>query len=116
MRGPPSRILMSPTRIYQTRELSCTRWRCLKTVDELGLKINLQPMLPSPESMRGLERRLKGHHHYGTRADMNEKSRTAAEKLTDEQKRSVTNVVMPLVRRHPITERKAPYGVVAKPA
>jgi taurine dioxygenase len=49
-------------------------------------------------------------HHYGNRADMRENSRNSAEKLTPEQKRRIQNVVMPLVRRHPITGRKALYG------
>ena len=54
---------------------------------------------------------LKVVHHYGNRTDMNEDSRTSAEKLTPEQKRKVKSVVMPLVRRHPITGRRALYGV-----
>jgi taurine dioxygenase len=54
---------------------------------------------------------LKVIHHYGNRADMDENSRTSAEKLTEAQKANVRNVVMPLVRRHPFTGRKALYGV-----
>jgi taurine dioxygenase len=54
---------------------------------------------------------LKVIHHYGNRADMDENSRTSAERLTDAQKARIRNVVMPLVRRHPFTGRKALYGV-----
>jgi hypothetical protein len=50
-------------------------------------------------------------HHYGNRADMDESSRTSAERLTPEQKKRVTNVFHPLVQRHPITGRKSLYGV-----
>lgn len=54
---------------------------------------------------------LKVVHHYGNRADIDENSRTSAERLTDAQRANVRNVVMPLVRRHPFTGRKALYGV-----
>lgn len=50
-------------------------------------------------------------HHYGNRADMDENSRTSAERLTPEQKKRVANVFHPLVQRHPITGRKSLYGV-----
>jgi taurine dioxygenase len=63
------------------------------------------------QSMKSRIDNLQVIHHYGNRADMNEESRTSAERLTPEQKRNVKNVVMPLVRRHPITGRKALYGV-----
>ncbi len=50
-------------------------------------------------------------HHYGNRADMDENSRTSAERLTREQKKNVKNVFHPLVQRHHVTGRKSLYGV-----
>jgi taurine dioxygenase len=64
-----------------------------------------------PSSMKARIDDLKVVHHYGNRADMDENSRTSAERLTDVQKARVRNVIMPLVRRHPFTGRKALYGV-----
>ena len=64
-----------------------------------------------PEAMKRRIESLQVIHHYGNRADMDEHSRTSAERLTEEQKRRVRNVTMPLVRHHPITGRKALYGV-----
>lgn len=64
-----------------------------------------------PESMK---KRIDGMtvlHHYGNRADMDENSRTSAERLTPEQKKNVRNVFHPLVKRHPVTGRKSLYGV-----
>ena len=64
-----------------------------------------------PDSMK---QRIDGRtviHHYGNRADMDENSPYSAERLTPEQKKRVKNVHMPLVRTHPVTGRKALYGV-----
>ena len=64
-----------------------------------------------PESMKKRIDNMVVLHHYGNRADMDENSRTSAERLTKEQKKNVKNVFQPLVMRHPITERKSLYGV-----
>jgi taurine dioxygenase len=50
-------------------------------------------------------------HHYGNRNDQDEASRTAASLLTPEQKAKMPLVTHPLVRRHPVTGRKALYAV-----
>lgn len=63
---------------------------------------------------RATKERIEGLvvlHHYGNRDDLDEASTGSAGKLTDEQKARVTNVFHPLVRPHPVTGRRALYGV-----
>ena len=50
-------------------------------------------------------------HHYGNRDDLDEKSRTVASVLNEEQKRKVTWVHHKLARPHPRSGRKSLYGV-----
>ena len=50
-------------------------------------------------------------HHYGNRKVADEMSRVAASPLTDEQKAKMPLITHPLVRPHPVTERKALYAV-----
>ena len=60
------------------------------------------------------KRRLQGlvaRHHYGNRDDLDEGSRTAASRLSGEQKKKVTWVRHPVVRPHPRTGRPALYAV-----
>lgn len=64
-----------------------------------------------PVKMKDTVDDLSVVHHYGNRADMNEESATSAEKLTLDQKDRVENVYHPLVMCHPVTGRKALYGV-----
>ncbi len=54
---------------------------------------------------------LVGLHHYGNRDDLDERSRTVASLLSDEQKQKVTWVRHPIARRHPVTGRTALYAV-----
>jgi taurine dioxygenase len=61
-----------------------------------------------------MKRRIDGLtvlHHYGNRDDLDEASRTAASRLTDEQKERMRFVKHPLVRTHHGTGRKALYAV-----
>jgi taurine dioxygenase len=50
-------------------------------------------------------------HHYGNRDVPENAARTAASTLSDDQKKKVTWVRHPLVRRHPHTGRKSLYAV-----
>ncbi|MEP6610124.1 MAG: TauD/TfdA family dioxygenase, partial [Burkholderiaceae bacterium] len=54
---------------------------------------------------------LVGLHHYGSRDDVNEASRTVASLLNDEQKSKMNWVRHRIVRPHPVTGRKALYAV-----
>jgi taurine dioxygenase len=54
---------------------------------------------------------LFGIHHYGNRHDVDEASRTAASKLTAEQKAKMPIITHKLARPHPVTGRKALYAV-----
>lgn len=64
-----------------------------------------------PEAMKRRIDNLVALHHYGNRDDLDEASRTAASKLTSEQKQKVTWVRHRLVRTHYGTGRKALYAV-----
>ena len=64
-----------------------------------------------PQAMKDRIDDMTAVHHYGNRADMDEDSPHSAERLTSDQKARVSNVYMPLVRRHHVTGRKALYGV-----
>ena len=50
-------------------------------------------------------------HHYGNRDDLDQGSRTVASVLSEEQEKKVAWVRHPVVRRHPVTGRKALYAV-----
>ena len=61
-----------------------------------------------------MKKRLDGLialHHYGNRDDQDKSSRTVASVLTDEQEQKMTWVRHPVVRKHPVTGRKALYSV-----
>lgn len=64
-----------------------------------------------PEERKAEIDGLVARHHYGNRDNLDEASRTAASRLSDEQKAKVTWVRHPLVRTHPHTGRKSLYAV-----
>jgi taurine dioxygenase len=66
-----------------------------------------------PEAMKRRIAGLMAIHHYGNRDDMDPSSRTVAYAPDERQKqaRGITFLRHPLVRRHPLTGRKALYAV-----
>ena len=65
--------------------------------------------LPAP--MKAKIDGLIARHHYGNRDVPDEAARTAASKLSDDQKQRVDWVRHPLVRRHPFTGARSLYAV-----
>ena len=62
----------------------------------------------------GLKKRIEplvALHHYGNRDDMDEKSRTVASVLSEEQENKVPWVKHRIARAHPVTGRTALYSV-----
>src|SRR5215213_8203928 len=64
-----------------------------------------------PEAMKKRIEPLYGIHHYGNRHDTDERSRTAASPLTDEQKAKMPLITHRIARPHPVTGRKLLYAV-----
>jgi taurine dioxygenase len=61
-----------------------------------------------------VKRRIDGLvalHHYGNRDELDKSSRTVASVLTEEQENKMAWVRHPIVRKHPVTGRKALYAV-----
>jgi taurine dioxygenase len=64
-----------------------------------------------PQARKKQVENLLALHHYGNRDDLDERSRTVASVLTEDQKQKVTWVRHRIARRHPITGRIALYAV-----
>jgi taurine dioxygenase len=64
-----------------------------------------------PERKKQLLEGLVALHHYGNRDDLDRGSRTVASVLNRDQENKMTWVRHPVVRRHPVTGRKALYSV-----
>jgi len=64
-----------------------------------------------PEAMKRRIDPLLAIHHYGNRNDLDEKSRTVASVLSDEQKARMPVITHRIARPHPVTGRKALYAV-----
>jgi taurine dioxygenase len=64
-----------------------------------------------PVTMKARIEDLVALHHYGNRDDLDTSSRTVASVLTEEQEHKLDWVRHPIVRRHPVTGRKALYAV-----
>jgi taurine dioxygenase len=64
-----------------------------------------------PEAMKRRIDPLLAIHHYGNRNDLDEKSRTVASVLTEEQKAKMPVITHRIARPHPVTGRKALYAV-----
>ena len=63
-----------------------------------------------PSKKKRLEN-LVALHHYGNRDDQDKRSRTVASVLNQDQEKKMAWVRHPIVRRHPVTGRKALYSV-----
>jgi taurine dioxygenase len=64
-----------------------------------------------PGTMKDKLESLVALHHYGNRDDLDQGSRTVASVLSGEQEKKLNWVRHPVVRRHPVTGRKALYAV-----
>lgn len=64
-----------------------------------------------PDAMKARLEGLIALHHYGNRDDLDKASRTVASVLSEEQEKKMAWVRHPVVRRHPVTGRKALYAV-----
>jgi taurine dioxygenase len=64
-----------------------------------------------PAAMKRRIEPLLAIHHYGNRNDVDDRSRTAASPLTDEQKARMPVITHRIARPHPITGRTALYAV-----
>jgi taurine dioxygenase len=64
-----------------------------------------------PDAMKRRIDGLVALHHYGNRDDLDQSSRTVASVLSEEQEKKMAWVRHPIVRRHPVTGRKALYAV-----
>ena len=64
-----------------------------------------------PDAMKKRIEPLYAIHHYGNRNDQDEKSRTVASVLTDEQKAKMPLITHQVARPHPVTGRKSLYAV-----
>ena len=64
-----------------------------------------------PEAMKRRIEPLVAIHHYGNRHDTDERSRTAASPLTDEQKAKMPLITHRIARPHPVTGRRSLYAV-----
>jgi taurine dioxygenase len=64
-----------------------------------------------PDAMKKRIEPLYAIHHYGNRNDLDEKSRTAASVLTEEQKAKMPLITHRIARPHPVTGRRCLYAV-----
>ena len=64
-----------------------------------------------PQAMKKRIAPLIAIHHYGNRNDLDEKSRTVASVLTDEQKAKMPLITHKVARPHPVTGRICLYAV-----
>jgi taurine dioxygenase len=64
-----------------------------------------------PEALKRRIDPLVAVHHYGNRNDTDERSRTAASPLTDDQKAKMPLITHRIARPHPVTGRKSLYAV-----
>jgi taurine dioxygenase len=64
-----------------------------------------------PRAMKTRIENLVALHHYGNRDDLDQRSRTVASVLSEDQEKKMAWVRHPVARKHPVTGRKALYAV-----
>jgi taurine dioxygenase len=64
-----------------------------------------------PSNMKDRIAHLVALHHYGNRDDLDQRSRTVASVLSEEQEQKMAWVRHPVARKHPVTGRTALYAV-----
>ena len=64
-----------------------------------------------PSNMKDKIADLVALHHYGNRDDLDQRSRTVASVLSEEQEQKMAWVRHPVARKHPVTGRTALYAV-----
>jgi taurine dioxygenase len=65
------------------------------------------------DATRGVIEGKRARHRYGNRADEEARTRTKAMELTEDEQKQVRDVFHPLVLPHPVTGRRALYGVAS---
>jgi len=102
---------------YEAVPATATMLYCLMAPDEGG-ETRIADMVAAYDALdrdtKALIDDLEAMHFYGAASGQDGENK-ASEMISDEQRRSAPPVPHPLVLRHPVTGRKALYGVAGTP-